>query len=78
MDWIKKEISGKIGTDLYWTGGNKMDERAGWTWYSSPSFPFINWDASEPQNLVGDTIALRASTGKWKVLPEADQLGRGL
>ena len=60
-----------------WTGGNKLDWNSGWIWYGLATFPYINWDISEPNNYNGDVISMDAQTGKWKVDFESEQRGIG-
>jgi hypothetical protein len=66
-----------IGADSIWTGGNKRDWNSGWIWYGTFTFPYVNWDTSEPQNYNGDVISLHTDSGKWKVQSEEQMLGIG-
>ena len=60
QDWLTETARNLIGTDKLWTGGNKADPNSGWNWFEWPSFPYVNWDSSQP-NTEKDFITMNTA-----------------
>ena len=69
QDWLKETAQNLIGTDKLWTGGNKADPNTGWNWFEWPSFPYVNWDSSQPDK-EKDFITMNTANGKWQTHEE--------
>ena len=69
QDWLTETARNLIGTDKLWTGGNKADPNSGWNWFEWPSFPYVNWDSSQP-NTEKDFITMNTANGKWQTHEE--------
>ena len=69
QDWLTETARNLIGTDKLWTGGNKADPNTGWNWFEWPSFPYVNWDSSQPDK-EKDFITMNTANGKWQTHEE--------